>query len=386
MVYKSKNSASAKRYAAVKQRIRKGQRRAKRIGFLYLIATLAIAALACLSLVQVNDGNSVHDMGVMSFYQVFMQLSSGYQGKEQALAIASIYALMLVIIVVCVCKEFSKVRWLCKKKASRTYGFNRPMYAMDDMARAFTWVFASVVVAHITIACLAQEATFSMFAYVVLGIGVVTRLLCGVATFEVGLFEIEDGFAQQQREHGKVSCVVRNVLQIAACALMGWGFYKSRALHSAIANMYVNWNAYLADPMKMLIPCLEIVAYLFWALMVLYAVSDIEYDIDGRVAYGRKRFFWLSFVAAACLGGALGYSYFALGEQPCMQMLVAGGAAIGVWLAEIILFTFPKEKQSKTVKVIIDEIDEKEYIKAAYSQPNLGPQVDAPVNIQILDD
>ena len=131
MVYQSKSSITAKRYAAAKQRIRKGQRRAKRIGFLYLIAmTLFLAA----SLIPFASFVGVK-LGTLNV------LVGGTPLRANAYLTLAIEIAVAVITFVYLLKGLTKIKWLCKKKASKTYGFNRPMYAMDDIARYFAFSF-----------------------------------------------------------------------------------------------------------------------------------------------------------------------------------------------------------------------------------------------------
>lgn len=387
MIYQSRTSATAKRYTVAKQRIRKGQKRAKRIGFIYLLATFALVALACLPLMQVNDGLSTHDMGVMSFYGVFTQLSGGPKGKEMALLIALLYSLMLVTVAISALKTLGKIRWLRKKKASRTYGFNRPMYAMDDLSRIFTRVFTSIVVTHLAIACLAQSVTFSTLAYVAVGVGVAVHLLCGIATLKVGLFDIEDGFSEQKRTYRKFGSLFRNLVQVAACGAMGWAFFKSGALSASILEIARNFNAYLADPMKMLVPALEIAAFLVWAGMVKYAVSDVEFDIDGRQAAGRKRFFVLALLAVACMGGAVMVAQFMLNAPLSVETILVSDIALVALVAEILLCWAPRRVKSKkkiqqkkqaklekkakkaNKKKVKEDIDPQVFLQELYRQP-----------------
>ena len=394
MVYQSRTSATAKRYTAAKQRIRKGQKRAKRIGFLYLLATLALTALACLPLMQVNDGLSTHDMGVMGFFGVFTQLSSGPKGKEIALLIAGLYSLMLVTIVLSALKTFGKIRWLRKKKASRTYGFNRPMYAMDDLSRIFTRVFACIVSTHFAIACIAQSVTFSVLAYVTVGVGVAVHLLCGIATMKVGLFDMEDGFLEQKRSYRKFGGLFRNLVQIAACGAMAWAFFKAGTLSKSILDIANNFNAYLADMMQFVVPSLFIAGFIFWMGMVKYAVSDVEFDIDGRKAAGRKGFFVLALLAAACLGGAVLIADMVMGAAVSVETALIGDIAVAALAAEILLCWMPRkvkdkkkiqqkkaEKRAKKAqkakkKKATEEIDPQAFLQEAYRYPQAPTALD----------
>ena len=219
--YNTNQEAEAKTYKAMKHRIFKAQGKAKAIGFFYLLATLAITALACFPLLAIEGAQ----LGVMEFWKPFLELSSGFAGKEIVLAVAVLYALMLLILLINVIRCLCKLSWLFKKKASKLYGFNRNMYAMDDMGKIFAASFKAIVILHMLIVFIVGGAMqFTLFGYIVLGVGVFFHFVCGIASENVSLFTTENGITEESRKVGNVAPFIRNLLQIAAVAGMVYFF------------------------------------------------------------------------------------------------------------------------------------------------------------------
>ena len=173
------------------------QRKAKAFGLLYLIATIALTALACLPLITFNDQTIGVKLGVMEFWTVFTQLGEGIQGIELSLAVAVIYGLMLFVLVINLLRSVCKLGWLFKKKASRLYGFNRNMYAMDDMGRRFSGSFAAIVSSHLLIMLLVAEVAIQPLAFAALGVGVFFHFACGIPAGNVSLFDTENGVVKR---------------------------------------------------------------------------------------------------------------------------------------------------------------------------------------------
>ena len=96
MVQRVTKNPAAKKYALLRRRISKMQRRSKVLGFIYLVATIAFAALTALALVVGQCWNGI--------------------GLTVDGLIAVVDTLLLVIMVVNVIKALTKVKWLFKKK------------------------------------------------------------------------------------------------------------------------------------------------------------------------------------------------------------------------------------------------------------------------------
>ena len=355
--YNTNQEAEAKTYKAMKHRIFKAQGKAKAIGFFYLIATLAITALACFPLLAIEGAQ----LGVMEFWKPFLELSSGFAGKEIVLAVAVLYALMLLILLINVIRCLCKLSWLFKKKASKLYGFNRNMYAMDDMGKIFAASFKAIVILHMLIVFIVGGAMqFTLFGYIVLGVGVFFHFVCGIASENVSLFTTENGITEESRKVGNVAPFIRNLLQIAAVAGMVYFFSQISIIRAAIDALLAEngLQTALSDYFEYLVyPGVQVLMLACMIGMIAYAFGVKEFDMQGAKAAGRGWYLFLCIMQLILTAGWYGFLYFAAGDALPMQWLYIAGIALVMIVWEICTLRFPR------IKVVNpDEVDADKYV------------------------
>ena len=362
-----KNGVS-QRYAYMKQRIAKMQRKAKAFGLLYLLATIALTALACLPLITFSDETIGVKLGVMEFWTVFTQLGEGIQGKELSLIVAVIYGLMLFVLAINLLRSVCKLGWLFKKKASRLYGFNRNMYAMDDMGRRFSSSFAAIVVAHLLIMLLVAEGSMETLAFAVLGVGVFFHFACGIPAGNVSLFNTDDGVSEQRRELGNFSPFVRNLFQLVIVAAVAYLFIGYAQIRSTIDLLLAENGVanLMADPMALIIPALEFAILLILIGMLYYATGTIEFDPEGAEAAGRKRFLALAVLLLLCAGGTFAYGQFVAQIQVHENVILIAAVALVAVIIELVLIGCPKMETEN-----LDEVDVGAYLTESYDKPGV---------------
>ena len=136
----------------LKRRIRQVQGRAKVVGLLYLMGTMALMACAlcvfgatgtCL----VADGAVGLVFPIFTFYKPIVEVFSGAVAWSAAsitnCVVVALYVCMVCVIFYYLIQSLSKLSWLFKRRASYTNGFNRNMYAMDAMAKGFSKSFVA---------------------------------------------------------------------------------------------------------------------------------------------------------------------------------------------------------------------------------------------------
>ena len=359
-------SAAAQRYAYMKQRIRKAQRRAKTFGFLYLLATIAISAIACLPLIAVADKTMGVKLGAMEFWKVFLKL--GEEIPLKAFVIAGIYGLMLFILLVNLLRSVFKLGWLFKRKASRTYGFNRNVYAMDDMGKRFSGSFAAIVVAHVLILLLVQEGTISFMAFALLGIGLFFHFVCGIPAGNVSFFNTDNGVVECKRTVGNFSPFVRNLFQIAIVSALVFFFLNFLHLRSTLKLLLEeNGIAKLAaDPNALILSAVELVMVLLLIGLIRYALSPIEFDPDGASASGRKRFLAFSLLLLLCAGGMFAFAQFALQTTVDQELILIAVVSLIAVIIELVLIGCPKLETEN-----LDDVDTGTYLTEVYDKPGV---------------
>ncbi len=397
MVRRMKEGTSQK-YVYMKQRITKAQGKAKTIGFLYLFAILAIFAFIyapiALAIAGAN-GNAdllkwAENLLPISVSGSDMGLLSILGGITADIAII----VMCITLLVNVIRALCKLGWLYKRKASRVYGFNRNVYAMDDLGKIFSSSFATAVSAYLLLACVMAEVAVSLCGWIFLAVGLLIHFVCGLAGGNVSVFDIENGVVEQKREVGRVSVVVRNVLQLAASVALMYFVLTTHMLrvHFAAFDDVIyeieSVQALLDNPMQLmplLLPVIEIVGVLFVLGMLRYALGTTEFDIEGKETAGRKKFMLLSFLALVCFGGSLAYTYLIAKTELPQATLIITAIAAAAFLLEIILCAFPKVKRDKEEKAAAqangqpgnpykpasEEVDVKTFLMEACKEPGV---------------
>ena len=367
MAYSPNTQTEKKKYAELKRRIASSQGQAKFLGIVYLLATVALTALACLQLVSVDGAT----LGVLEFWKPFLKFTEGggivatIKANIFELTVAALYAIMLLVLLINVIVSLSKLGWLFKKKASKLYGFNRNMYAMDDMGECFGSTFATVIVMHFQIALLAGGAKLGMLAYITLAVGIFVHFFAGMLAGNVSLYSSDDGVVEEKRAVGNFVPFIRNLLQIAFTAGVVYLFTQCSILRETLISVKnTGIKETLANPMELIIPALHLLIAIFTLFMVVYATSDKEFDPEGAKTPGRGWYLALSILLLLASAGAFVYGKFIKNTEVHNYVLFIAIGAFVMTVVEIIRCTRPKVKGTKK------ESDDTEYETGVFLSEN----------------
>ncbi len=356
----NENVTAEKRRLYIKQRIAKAQGNAKTIGFFYFIALLAVTALACLPLITVEGAT----LGVLEFWKPVVAIATAEDilgailSNIYALSIVLLYGVMLVILLINVLRAIGKLGWLFKSLASKLYGFNRNMYAMDDLGNIFSCSLSSVIGVHFLITLLAGGATLNLLAYVLLGVGVFFHFVCGMTAGNVSLFTTEGGIIEDKREVGNFVPFIRNLIQIAAVAACAYFFAQDLVIAQTVQNLQENgFGALLAEPMQLIVPAIHVFVAVWILAMLGYVLGNVEFDPDGAKAAGRKANIFWSLLLALFAGGAYVAAKLLTASEPNSVLLIVAGVALATFVIELVLRKYPRVKQTDP-----DEIDVDDYL------------------------
>lgn len=344
-----------KRYVYVKRRIAKAQGAAKTVGTLYLLATIILAALFYLGVSKISPSSS-------TVYKVSVAVN----------------AVALIAMVICLIVAFTKLRWLFARKASRLYGFNRNMYAMDDLGKIFSFVFATGLAACFFTVLTNTDFKITSFGYIYLALGLIAHFVLGLIAGSVSVFDTIEGITEQKREVGYFAPLMRNLVQIIATAAMLVLLADGNAVLSSIAVLMEALQLILDGQMKtvladvdVLIFCVgQIVLGMAVFFMIFSATSTKEFDMEGPETPGRKRFLlWSIFalVGAVALLAALLMADVTTGEVFTTIIAYTVIALVAV-VVEICTIRCPHVNYEK-----LDDMDAKAFIRANANnnQPNV---------------
>lgn len=412
MVRNKRVRTQNQKYAYIKSRISKAQGKAKAVGFLYLLGLVAIVALACLSLVtyKVSDDVAALTFSVPKLIEVVKKVIS-----EKALNLPNyeliglaIYAALLVVLLINLIRAFVKLGWLFKKKASRLYGVNRNIYAMDDLGKIFSSSFAWIITAHVVLMLLYNINGIQTMAYAFLGAGLFVHFVCGLAGGKVSLFSTEEGsIVEMKREVGRFTPFVRNLLQLAAVAAIlyfvvdaawftevGKAYKNVGELHITKANQDVIWQVALVYVWAAIIPAICVIVMLFALGMLRHATGTREFDMEGPETPGRKKFLAYSIFTVLFAVGLFAVQKFVQPEAALVKefmdsVWIVAGIALAMAIIEIILVNCPKTKEEKELQkqqrkeqktkkldnvdsgTYLDDVDVNTYISENYNAPGV---------------
>ena len=367
-------TATPKRYSEIKHRIKRSQAQAKTLGFFYLIGVLVVTVLACLPLAKVNDAK----LGVVLFWKPFVQLFKGgkilvaLKANVISVSIAVLYACMLLGLLVNVIRAFIKLAWLFKRKASKLYGFNRNMYAMEDLAKIFSQTVNCVLCFHVLIAVLSGGLVPNLLGFIVLGFGVVWHIVLTPFVGNVSLYTTEDGITEEKRQVGNFAPILRNVLQL--CATGGIVFFclKYIAKPALLRNMILKMTGgelkfYTSNPRMLIVPALCIVMLIVIMCMSSYALGIKEFDSEGAHERGRKGYLFASLFAFIVSVAMYVVGMLTAKNQVSMELIYIALISLAMFIIEILLRKYPK-----LPTVNKDEVDVDTYLKE--DEENYGVQ------------
>ena len=364
-----KKSAQAQKFAYVKKRIAKVQGKAKSTGFFYLLAILAVTAVALVFPLLTLKGTDITvELGVMKFWKIFKDAKGAWKANAVQLAVAGVYGLMALTLVINVLRAFGKLGWLYKKKASKLYGFNRNVYAMDDLGRIFSCSFTSVVIAHVFIAMLANDVTkvkIEMMAYVVLGVGLFFHFVCGLASSKVSIFETDEGIKEVKREVSSGKSFVRNFIQVVLVAVFAYFLANYSVLRATIDKALAEGKDILKNVKELIVPAGQGLLFIWFMALASYAFGTKEYDIETS-ARGRKGFVVLAVFALLTAGGLIGYTQFVAKTPLKINAVILAATALVAIIFEALLSKKPRAKGES------DDVDLNDYLSSNYEDEDVA--------------
>ena len=433
--YKVK-TVPTKQSVYLKKRIAKTRSRAKFVGILYLLATMALAAAACLPLLNIG---ALSQLQATEFYKVFKGMK--LDNLKTAAGIYHyvpyvLYGLLLFALLINVFKALSKLNWLFKKKASKTYGFNRNVYAMEDLSRIFSGSFAVIILINFVI-CVLSGLPLELLKFenvkwliFVLAGGLAVHFLCGLWGGKASLFVIHEGvgIVEQKRDCGRVAPFIRNLLQVAASFAMLYFFLKATTIAVCIDPLLQKgaFKEYVMNKDRMfyfIATAVQVVMIIWLMVLVKHATASTEYGIEGKHAAGMKNYRVFAFFTVLSVVGVIACRYlfgeagFVLGmwapleklseakelikaiKDTSLEFVIIAAIAFVMFIIELIMHNMPRSKEEKLLKkagvkgtmdmveeqpmpapMSSDEMDLDDFLSANYNpaypmgQPNGYPQ------------
>lgn len=366
----------------LKKRVRIIQNRAKFVGMLYLIGLLALMALVvCMPLLKDTAiAPSGKKLVVLSFYQPFIDIFKGGIKGLKSLSIekidnafvALVFAILLLTMLIDFLRSLGKLGWLFKRRASYINGFNRNMYAMDDLGKRFTWSFVSIIASHVIIYLVTGTAKLTTYAYVALGLGLGIHFIAGLIGGTVTIFTTEEQIEEQTRDYGLFVYFVRNVLQLAVVGAVIFFLMKETVLFVKGKELLERLIFGAKDGgkgfnVKSYIPAIvELFAWIWVLVLMTHALGATEYNRDCSRGAGMANFAVFSLLLTLTVGALVAFPYLKIGTAVATlnkNLLIVAIVAFGGFLLDCIIRPRSRELSQ-------EEMDVEEYFRGGNTRYN----------------
>lgn len=329
-----------------RKRIKKVQSKAKFAGWLYLLGTIAMAVLACLSVVQVEGHQFwAEKLSIGNFLEPIKSLKN--VGVSVDLIVSVLYLFVLLAVIINVLKCWGKLSRLTKRSAVK---LNRNRDAMERMGKIFSGSFAVVVIFHFLFFVLLQGVKLNMFGYVALAAGVFIHLLAGIVEGKVGKFDNQASIEEHKRETGLFVYFVRNFLQIAAVVGIIYFFVKGSTISTHVPALLKGDMAALTGDIMVLVSfALQIVAVISIMVLIKHATATTEFNfwgIDGPGMKNYRVFSFFTFIAAAGIF-AVGMLNLPEGEKTDWTFAIVAAIALVIFVLDCIMKSRRKKAERR---------------------------------------
>ncbi len=344
----------------LKKAVMGNRARAKFVGFILLLAVVGFAVAA--AILPMLKGTAV-TLTVMKLWKGFQKVSLKTSAGLTKLIVTSLYALMLLGLIVNVFRALGKLKMLNKKKGTKEDGFNHSAYAMHDLGKIFSGSFLIIIMTYFLIYLASQTASVNgLWLPIVLGAGVIIRLFTGVIGGKIKYFDFEgEELVEQKREVGRFAPFFRNLLQLAGVFTMMYFLLCANAqtpiLSQLITTKFV--SVLTKNLGTLIVTVAQVVAVLCVFVLAKHATGIAEYSIDGARGSGMKTYRVFALFTFLATATAI-VSKLVILKQTRLDVNLTIVAAIALFgfIVEIIMRKLPRnfaEKQVGEDGIAIDD-------------------------------
>ncbi len=338
----------------LKKKVKGNRGRAKFVGFILLLATIALAV--AVAILPMLTGAAV-SLKITEFWEAFTSLDFKTNEGLNSFVVALLYGLMLLGVIINVLRSLGKLKGLYKKKGTKADGFNHSGYAMNAMGKIFSGSFAVVLVTYFLINLLCKDAKPEGYWLVILlGTAVLVHLFTGVLGAKLSYFDFEgEQLVEQKREVGRFAPFFRNFLQLCAVFAIMYFLLKANT-ENAILSPLVSTDpmaAFRGEWNNLIVTIAQIVAVLCVFVLAKHATAITEYGIDGAHGAGMKNFRVFSFFLFLAAGAAVlcnSALFIKEDAELDINLLIVAAIAFVMFVIELIMRKMPRLPEQKVKK------------------------------------
>ena len=280
---------------AIRGRVKKTHKKARRVGFLYFIGTLILALCSLLpcSTIQYENGAT---LSIVNFFRPFLWV---FDGDFSGIMVFFFYLTMLIFLVVKVIKVFPPYKRVLKKNHNNVNTCNRNVSAMEDLGEIFSSTFCGVLVLYSLMYVVTPDTgkimvdrtslVFSMLGWIMFAVATLIHFIGGAIGCTSSLFFVSSYIEERKRMEGVWIFVLRSLIKIGFTALVACFILPVCRIHTALPFIFDLDIAGLmpnGDIMPLLGIVLQIVILVFLCNCIKHATSALEFNLLGMSAHG----------------------------------------------------------------------------------------------------
>ncbi len=336
----------------LRKRIKTNRSRAIRYGLMYLLGIVALAVVVMMAFPPIILHKPINIIELFKFLFSFEDMAT--------IVLCVLYMTILVVVLLNVFRGFAKLKWLFKKTANDTHGFNRNVYAMLDLGRMFSGSFTVVLINYFLVALLSQVAEFDMVFYIMLAVGVVIHFWCGLGGTKTSFYDVDNGqVIEQKRVVGRFAPFLRNLLQVVAVIATMYFLLTFNVTNAILLPILeaVDAGTIATELPNMLWNILLVVAILVGlTVLTAHAMGISEYNIDGVEGKGMHMAYIFDILVLALTAVAIIMS----GKMDAMELWIVAGIALVMAIIELVMWKNPKYPEDRIPMEKIDRNEERE--------------------------
>jgi len=351
--------------ATLKNQIVKTRNRAKWVGAVYFAASFFVLIAACFPMMQ----SDFVKVGLAAVWREFTL--SSFKSMSRAVNVipfllALLYIGMLVLLLVLLVRAACGVGELLKNKASKKYGFNLNLNAMQKMGQLFSDMFYLVLGVYFIIFVLSGNAKPTVFFYVFLGVCLPVHFVCGLKGGKVSYFQVDDEgkMVERPRTIGRIVPFCRNLVQVVGVFIMACYFLRTSRIHECIEATLKKdvWvNHFLKNVVSFASLLLQFLTGASLLVLMKHATGTSEFDMHGTQASGMKNYRVFAFFVFLASGATFGYRamfgevqlHYLVEEQQTVitisqwvdwSSLILAGLGLAMFVFEVVMRNYPRER------------------------------------------
>ncbi len=360
-----REGAPASKNSYLRRRIACNRARAKFVGILYLFASVALAVVVCTPLFT----GELASLQITKFWKVFKpsvlkQVSLANVELLYEVIATGLYLLMLMGVFNNAVRSFKKLGWLFKKSANSNQGFNRNVYAMEDLGKIFSGSYVVVLLTYFFIAILCKDwkggVAFDAVKFFTLFSGsTLVHLFNGVVGANTRYYDVNEGeIVEETRAVGRFAPFLRNLLQLASAVALAYFYLRFSTLHTMLPELFKEGGAksFLGKPSRFINLLAQTGILLCLCVLFKHATATTEYNFDGVHGAGMRNFRIFSFCIFLLAGGKIIYDFFMFNRWKADEnLLIILCVALAMGVIEWIMREMPKPPMDKKSKEYEEE-------------------------------